>query len=120
MNLVLAFIPGVGPYEMMLVGFIALLLFGKKLPDVARSFGKSVTEFKKGMQGFQDEMREATSTTPTSTYRELPAPAETQAPQAPKFEAPKFEPPSEPPANSEKAQVDSLAEVDKKKNAVGD
>lgn len=41
---------GIGPMEMLVVGVIALLLFGKKLPEVARSLGKSVTEFKRGLR----------------------------------------------------------------------
>ena len=37
----IAFIGSLGPAEMLFVGIIALLLFGKKLPEVARSMGKS-------------------------------------------------------------------------------
>ncbi|HUY89736.1 MAG TPA: twin-arginine translocase TatA/TatE family subunit [Pirellulales bacterium] len=40
---------GLNPVELMIVAAIALLLFGNKLPSVARSLGKSVTEFKKGI-----------------------------------------------------------------------
>lgn len=50
-----------GPQEMIVVGIIALLLFGKRLPEVARNLGKGFSEFKKGMSGMQNEMREATS-----------------------------------------------------------
>lgn len=53
---VLAFM-GMGPMEMMLVGVAAVLLFGRNLPSVARSAGKSLTEFKKGMQDLQNEVK---------------------------------------------------------------
>ena len=49
MEPVFAFLGGIGPMEMMIVGVIALLLFGKRLPEVARSLGKSVSEFKGGL-----------------------------------------------------------------------
>jgi len=48
---------GIGPSEMIVVGFIALLLFGKRLPEVMRSLGRGVTEFKKGISGVEDELR---------------------------------------------------------------
>ena len=48
---------GIGPMEMVIVGIVAVLLFGSRLPSVARSLGKSMTEFKKGMREFEDEMR---------------------------------------------------------------
>jgi sec-independent protein translocase protein TatA len=40
---------GIGPTEMVIVGFIALLLFGNRLPSVMRSLGKGISEFKEGM-----------------------------------------------------------------------
>lgn len=40
---------GLGPMEMMIVAGIALLLFGKRLPAVARSLGQGIVEFKKGL-----------------------------------------------------------------------
>ena len=39
-----------GPLEIGLVALVALLLFGKRLPEVARSLGKGITEFKKGIK----------------------------------------------------------------------
>lgn len=56
----MGFLPGVGSFEMMIVGIIALLLFGKNLPGVAKNLGKSFAEFKKGVSGFQEEIRNAT------------------------------------------------------------
>jgi len=41
---------GLGPMELMIVGVIAVLLFGKRLPEVGRSMGKGIVEFKKGLR----------------------------------------------------------------------
>ncbi len=50
-----------GP-EIIVVAFVALLLFGNRLPSVMKSLGKSVTEFKKGIQGIEDEIDQAAMT----------------------------------------------------------
>jgi sec-independent protein translocase protein TatA len=44
-----------GPMEMLIVMGIAVLLFGKRLPEVGRSLGKGIVEFKKGLSGVGDE-----------------------------------------------------------------
>jgi sec-independent protein translocase protein TatA len=38
-------------------GIVAVILFGSRLPSVARSFGKSIVEFKKGMQDIESEVK---------------------------------------------------------------
>ncbi len=45
--------PGLGIQEILVIGVIAVLLFGKRLPDVARSIGKSYNEFRKGFSDIQ-------------------------------------------------------------------
>lgn len=57
----LAFFHHIGPTELLVVAFVSLLIFGNRLPSVMRSLGKSVTEFKKGVQGIEDEIDSATA-----------------------------------------------------------
>jgi sec-independent protein translocase protein TatA len=56
-----AFLGTFGPWEMAIVGMVCLLIFGNRLPSVMRSLGQSVTEFKKGISGVQDEIEQAVS-----------------------------------------------------------
>ena len=56
----MAFISGMpGGSEVLLILFIILLLFGaKKLPELSRSLGKSLGEFKKGKEDLEKEIRD--------------------------------------------------------------
>jgi len=40
---------GIGTMEMLIIGGIAVLLFGKKLPDVAKNIGKTWKEFQEAI-----------------------------------------------------------------------
>ena len=48
-----------GPLEMIIIAAIILLLFGNRLPSVMRSLGRGVVEFKKGIQGIEEEVDKA-------------------------------------------------------------
>ncbi|WP_437226680.1 Sec-independent protein translocase subunit TatA/TatB [Planctomicrobium sp. SH661] len=89
---------GIGPPEMIIVGIIALLLFGKRLPEVARSLGKGIVEFKKGMNGIEDEVHNAGRSSSTSTTSSSRPSVDNDEQQ---WKAPRFEPPtSEPKAET--------------------
>lgn len=46
---------GLGVWELVIVALVILLLFGSRLPSVMRSLGLGITEFKKGVQGIEDD-----------------------------------------------------------------
>jgi TatA/E family protein of Tat protein translocase len=50
-----------GPTEMLVILVVALLIWGKRLPEVARNMGKSVSEFKKGIKEAERAGYEATA-----------------------------------------------------------
>ncbi len=44
------------PWHLLVIGMVALLLFGKRLPEVGRSLGRGIAEFKKGLRDVQEEL----------------------------------------------------------------
>ncbi len=85
---------GIGPPEMIIVGIIALLLFGKRLPEVARSLGKGIVEFKKGMNGIEDDIRTGGSSnySASATTSRPAVESDEQNWKAPRFDPPTSEP----------------------------
>lgn len=54
--------PNIGPWEIILLLFLALLLFGaKRLPEIGRSVGESMREFKKSIRDQTEDARAAAS-----------------------------------------------------------
>lgn len=43
-------------FEWLIIAGIGLLVFGKRLPEVGRSLGKGIVEFKKGLKGVEEEV----------------------------------------------------------------
>ena len=50
-----------GPMELLVILIIAVLIFGKRLPEIGRGLGKSLMEFKKGLSEAQDVKNDVTS-----------------------------------------------------------
>ena len=91
-----------GPMEMLVIGIVAVLLFGKRLPEVGRSLGKGLVEFKKGINGIEDDVDSRSSSTSSTSRTEAVADDREEA------TAPKFEPPAgEPHSETAEAQVES-------------
>jgi sec-independent protein translocase protein TatA len=47
-----------GTWDLVIIAFIAMLLFGNRLPSMMRSLGEGVQEFKKGVAGVEDKRDE--------------------------------------------------------------
>ena len=56
-----------GPFEMMLLAGLGLLIFGKRLPEVGRNIGKGIVEFKRGLKEAESEIMTEPTTAPTAT-----------------------------------------------------
>ncbi len=55
-----------GPMELLIIAIIILILFGNRLPGVMRSLGRGVVEFRKGLQGIEDNSEQANKPAATS------------------------------------------------------
>jgi sec-independent protein translocase protein TatA len=47
---------GLGPLEICVIGAIAVMIYGKRLPEVGRSVGKGIGELKRSMQSISKEV----------------------------------------------------------------
>ncbi len=59
-------------WELIIILVIGLLLFGKRLPDVGRSLGKGIVEFKRGLKGVEEEIEDQSSKGGATTREKLP------------------------------------------------
>lgn len=56
-----------GPMELVLIFLVILLLFGaKRIPEILKSFGEGVKEFKKGMSNLNDNSNNQSNNTNTN------------------------------------------------------
>ena len=94
-----------GPMEMVIIGVVAVLLFGKRLPEVGRSLGRGIVEFKKGVRGVEEEIETATSRSHHSYDEERDEPS-----------APRFDPPPEDDAAADDAAADEAEAAERVRN----
>jgi sec-independent protein translocase protein TatA len=57
----LALLQNIGTLEWVFILVIMLLLFGRRLPEVGKSLGKGIVEFKRGLKGVEDEVEQQSS-----------------------------------------------------------
>ena len=86
------------PTTAILVGTVALIIFGpKQLPELAKSLGKAMGEFKKGLNGEPDA--------PTTGAAPVPPVAASTVPPAPLGAAPEASPPAGPASSGNEPPV---------------
>ncbi|CAO5248462.1 Sec-independent protein translocase subunit TatA [Frankia sp. AgKG'84/4] len=75
--------PNLGTTEIIIIALVVLVLFGsKKLPDAARSFGRSLRIFKAETKGLRDDDQPAQPVTPAPLPIDAPAAPAQAAAQA--------------------------------------
>ena len=102
---------GLSAQELMVVGVVAVILFGKRLPEVARSLGGTYRDFRRGLSelqssvdvsdAFRSNQYSGGSRGRTSTSSALPHYADDASDQYDQPTAPKFELPSAPESSSD-------------------
>lgn len=55
----LGFIGNIGWPELLVLALIGLLIFGKRLPEVGKSIGRGIVEFKRGLSGIEEDLDQA-------------------------------------------------------------
>jgi len=61
MNTLAMWMPG--PTEMIVIGVVAVLIFGRRLPEVGKNLGRSLVEFKSSLKGTKDDVTEVADAT---------------------------------------------------------
>jgi sec-independent protein translocase protein TatA len=85
MYVTLGFIEGaLSPFHLLVLLVLGMLFFGKRLPEVGRSLGKGIVEFKKGLKGLEDDVDGGSGASPVEPPVARVPPR--LPPSAPRFE----------------------------------
>ena len=95
----LALLGNLGGPDILIIGLVALLIFGKRLPEVGKNLGKTIVEFKKGLNGkplaeeepAAEETEQAAALPPASTVRRLQSGSRVSASSVPAKNLPQTE-----------------------------
>ncbi|MHC4428767.1 MAG: Sec-independent protein translocase subunit TatA/TatB [Planctomycetota bacterium] len=95
-----------GTWEWLIILVVALVIFGRRLPEVGRSLGRGIVEFKRGIKGIEDDIDTESSQAPPA--RELPDESEQRRTRPPE---PAGEPrrEAEPASTAERSRDDDVA-----------
>jgi sec-independent protein translocase protein TatA len=70
-----------GGWEWIVLLVLGLLIFGRRLPEVGRSIGRSIVEFKRGIKGIEDEIEQESTRRPSARLEDQP-PRRPEIPEA--------------------------------------
>ncbi|KLU06278.1 putative transmembrane protein [Rhodopirellula islandica] len=88
---------GLSPFELAVIGVIAVVLFGGNLPEVARKFGSTYSQFRRSLQDVQQQFRQVQDEASRTMSMDTPPAKSTSyddeedepnEPSAPKFTPP--------------------------------
>ena len=82
---------GLGPFEIVVIGAIAVMLYGKRLPEVGKTFGKTVGDLRRQWATLSKELdvtAHIEGRSSPSPRRSLPRDDDAYAAAAPKFDPP--------------------------------
>jgi sec-independent protein translocase protein TatA len=90
---------GLSMTEILLLLFLGVLLFGKRLPEVGRTVGKTLIEIKKGLANLEQNLETGNFTANLHEEKPAPPPLQARPPQRIQPTGRKFEDgPSSPPS----------------------
>ncbi len=87
---------GLSFQELMIVGVVAILLFGKNLPEMAKKFGGKYREFRKGLDDLRAQV-DFTDTFNSAPSKPKPRKTYSDYDDLDEISAPRFQPPPDPP-----------------------
>ena len=62
--LTMGLIFNLGTWEIAIILVFALLIFGRRLPEVGLSLGKGIVQFKKGLKGIEEDVETSADSKP--------------------------------------------------------